>query len=220
MASESELQGQAIQAASKVMSTSKKRELPKEIELSNGIVLSVKPMPPMLLNSVANSIPEPEVPKVYLEDKGRDEPNPNHPDYLRAVAERNAKVSLATINCILYACTTLKYVPDGMWKVEDDDWLPLAEMANIPFVTTDKVQRYLAWLRVYAIATVDDLSRVQTVPLMLAGITEEEVDEALSSFRSGEGRDADSGVSAEGVSANGNHVPDADTGPRPRTRRA
>jgi hypothetical protein len=211
MATENEIQSAAIKAASKA-GKSKDSVIPKRITLSNGIVLKVKPMPPMLLNSVANSIPEPEVPKVFLEDKGREEPNPNHPDYLRAVAERNSTISLATINLILFACTEIIEVPDDVWKLESDDWVPLAKMAKVNFDPKDKTERYLAWLRCYALQTIDDLNQAQMIPLKLSGITEEEVEEAMETFRGGEVGDTDQPISIEIGSSNGDHVSDSDTG--------
>lgn len=211
MVTEGELQSTGIKAAAKA-ANKKSAEVPTQITLSNGVVLKVKPMPPMLLNSVANSIPEPEVPKVYLEDKGREEPNPNHPAYLRAVSDRAAAISLAMMNLILYACTEVISIPEGVMKVTDDGWLRLAKMAGINFDPDDEVERYIAWLRCYAVQTVGDLNLTQTVPLRLAGITEAEVEEAMESFRGGEGRDADSGLPVEIGSPNGHHLPDSDPG--------
>lgn len=205
MATESEIQSEAIKAAGKAA----KREpnsLPREINLSNGIVLKVRPMPPMLLNSVANSIPEPEVPKVFMEDKGREEPNPNHPDYIKAVAEYNSKVAMATMNLIFYACTSIKEIPDGLLKPEDDDWVEMATMAKISFDREDKAERYIAWLRCYALETISDLNQAQTIPLQLAGITESEVQEAVDAFRSGEGRDSDNGIPTEVISPDGDNI--------------
>ena len=220
MATEGELQSLGIKAAGQAAANGARREVPKSIKLSNGITLKVKPMPPMLFNSVVNSIPEPEVPKVYMEDKGRDEPNPNHPDYIKAVNERTVAISLATMNLILVACTEIEYLPDGMEGPESDDWPYLAEMAGITFDHSNKHERYLAWLRAYAISTVNDMTQVQTVPLMLAGVSEEEVDTAMDAFRSGEARDSDSGLPDEEHSPDGDNISDISSRPSRRVRRA
>lgn len=215
MATDNELESQAIQGASRAL-RDESHKIPERIVLSNGIVLKVKPMPPMLLNSVSNSIPKPPVPMVFLEDKGRDEPNPNDPNYIQAEADRQTALSLAIMNTILYACTEIEEVPANCWGVESEEWLALPRLAGIKFDPDDKIERYLTWLRSYAIATMQDMNKAQTLPLMLAGITEPEVDDVMESFRSGETPGTDNPVPTEIGSVNGNHVHD-DT-PRPRAR--
>lgn len=210
-----ELESGGIQAAAKA-ARSEDFKIPHELTLSNGIVLKVKAMPPLLLSAVARSIPEPEVPVVWLEEKQRDEPNPNHPMYIRQMVERDAQISLATINLILYACTEVKTVPSGIAKPEDQSWLTQAKMAGIQFNAEDPIERYLAWMRSYAITTLDDLNNVQTLPLQLAGTTEAEVDSIAESFRSREGGGVDNDIPLEVGSQNGDHV----LQPNRRSRRA
>lgn len=221
MATEGELQSQGIRAAGQAAKEQiKVRNAPKTITLSNGIVLRVRSMPPLLFSSVTNSIPEPEVPKVYMEDKGRDEPNPNHPDYVKAMEDRTAAIALATMNLMLVACTSIDSIPEDCESPEDDGWLFQARMAGFEFNPNDRNERYLAWLRAYAIATVGDMQKVQTVPLQLAGVSEQEVDEAMDAFRSGEGRDSDSGVPSEGGSENGDNISELSPRLSRRDRRA
>jgi hypothetical protein len=214
---ENELESKAIQAASKALSRASS-EIPTELTLSNGIVLKLKNIPPLLINSVSNSIPEPEIPTVWIEDKEREEPNPNHPAYLAAKLKRDQELTLATINLILYAGTELKSVPKGVSGPDDDDWIPLAKMAGIRFDESNQIERYLAWLRSYALATLNDLEQAQSLPLKLAGITEEEVNAVADSFRSGEGGGADNTVPTEIGSANGNHVQQSNRRGRRATR--
>lgn len=213
--SESELQSEGIKAASTAFNH-QKNPVPDEITLSNGIRLKIKPIPPMLLNSVANSIPMPKVPKTWIEEKQRDEENPNHPDYIQELSERQTKITLATINLIIYACTEVLEVPSNFYSLESDKWIPIIKMAGIDVDFEDEVQRYVTWMRCYAISTIDDLNRVQTVPMQLAGITEAEVQEVMESFRGGEERGADSELPVGEPSTNGNHV--GDSGPRTRSR--
>lgn len=218
--SEAQFQSEGMAIASRAARGAKTKEIPNEIKLSNGIVLKVKAMPPMLLNSVANSIPEPVVPKVYIEEKDREEENPNHPAYLKALQDRQTKIGIATNDLILYACTELKHLPEGLMGPEDDRWLTFAKMAGLTVDPKDSLQRYVAWLKCYALATVDDMSKAMQVPIMLAGVSEEEVQDAMDTFRSGEGGDADIGLSPEQPSTNGNNVQDIATGGNRAARRA
>lgn len=215
MATQSELESAGIQAASRA-AKNQGFEVAKEVTLSNGVVLKIKPMPPMLLTSVQNSIPEPAIPVVFLEDKGRDEPNPNHPEYIRAMNERAEALAMATSNLILYACTSAVSVPEGVFGPDDDGWVRLTEMAGIKFDKNDKIERYLAWLRSYAVATIDDMNKVQTLPLQLAGTMETEVEAVQDSFRSAEVPGADSELPDEIGSKNGHNVPSGTSRSRSR----
>lgn len=191
--------------------------LPREVTLSNGIVLKVKPMPPLLLNAVANSMPEPEVPQVHIADDDRWEDNPNDPAYQKALADTAAKRELATINLILAVCTEVGSLPDNRVGPESDDWLFIPEMAGIEVDASNPRARYIAWLRFYALETQQDLMQTNSLPILLAGISEGEVAEVINSFRSREERPLAAELPVEVPSANGNHVP---PGPNRARRRA
>lgn len=198
---------QSIRAASAAAKRAEsQRNIGSEVSLSNGIKLKFKAIPPMLLNSIGQAIPMPKIPKVWLEDKQREEENPNHPDYIQAIADRNNLVAKATMDLILYACVEVVDVPDGLIKEEDESWHVMARMASIDFNKDDPIERKLAWFRTYAIANMDDMNKVQTVPMMLAGLLEGEVAEAMEGFRGGEERGADSDIPTLEPAQNGNHV--------------
>lgn len=177
------------------------------ITLSNGIVLKMKPVPPLLLNSIANSVPEPEVPKVWIEEKGREEENPEHPAYLKAIIDRANLVGIMIIDATLAVGTELVSVPDNMLKPEDDGWLWQAKHSGKEFDLTDPKDRYLAWLRYYAVETQDDLNNLNTIPQILAGIREGEVDKVSNSFRGDEERGADSELPPKNNGKNGHNIP-------------
>lgn len=210
-----ELESNAIRAASEALEQNPYL-VKKELTLSNGIILKLKVIPPLLISSVGNTIPEPEVPVVFIEDKGRDEPNPNHPAYINALKKRDDELNLATMNLILYAGTELKFVPEGLYKPEDQGWRKLALMAGMEFDENDPGECYIAWLRSYALSTLKDLEQSQTLPLMLAGVTEEEVARIANSFPGGEERGTDNPVPTEIRSENGDNLQQ----PNRRTRRA
>lgn len=190
----------------------------KQITLSNGIVLRVKPMPPLLLNAIANSIPEPEVPMWWNEDDQRHEANPNHPEYQKALADRNATIGMRIIDATLSVGTELVAVPGTMIPPESDSWIRRLKLTgqDATFNPEDKEERYLAWLRLYAIETNADLEKVNSIPMQLAGLQEEEVAEAMELFPSGKTRGEDNGVSVENGVRNGHNV--QPVAPRTRTR--
>ena len=206
--------------AAKALSAAKVLSVNNEIALSNGIVLRIKPMPPLLLNDIANSIPEPEMPKIFIEEDNRYEDNPDHPAYIKALNDRANEVGIRTINAIISVGSEVVSIPDGVLRPEDNGWLKRTKFTNYQFDADDPEERYLAWLRFYAIATSEDLNKVNTLPLILAGLREAEVEDALQSFRSGEERGIDPNLPNPDDNKNGDNLPASRPRGRPRNRGA
>jgi hypothetical protein len=66
-----------------------KHDTPKDdiVVLSTGIRARIVPVAASLIDSVANRLKPPKMPTFYNEEKGREEENPNHPDYMAALAD-------------------------------------------------------------------------------------------------------------------------------------
>lgn len=176
-----------------------------EFELSNGIVLTMRPVPPMLLQAVNQEFAPPDPPRVYIEEKGRDEPNPNDPEYAKTLLRLSAEQDLAINDLVLAVGTTVKSIPEGYFGPDEDGWIANIEFANrltgrnLVIDKEDSIRRYLQWLRFYAMETGMDVALATGLPLQLAGIREGEVEEVVDSFRSLPERRADpNGASAPG----------------------
>lgn len=160
-----------------------------ELKLTNGILLGLKPVPPLLIEAVNNEFKLPEPPTVYLDEKGRDEPNPNDPEYQKELKRLEEVQNLAITDLILGVGTRAISVPEGYFMPEDDGWVASVEFANQLSGVTLKVdaepgiRRYLQWLRFYAIESSTDLALVTGLPLRLAGIREGEIEEVVDSFQ-------------------------------------
>lgn len=200
---------ESIDAVSRAIERVRRVGRGAEFELSNGIVLAIKSVPPFLVQAVQNEFRPPNPPKVMIEEKGREEENPNDPTYLRELAELSEKQDLAVNDLFLAAGTSVVSVPEGYFKPEDDDWIAVVEFAQnitgtkIQIDRDDKVKRYLHWLRFYALETGGDIALATSLPMQLAGIREGEVDEVMDAFRSLPGRRADTEGGAEAGSQNG-----------------
>ena len=48
--------------------------------LSSGVVLKIKPVPPLLIRQAVAKIKRPKPPVIFLEDKGVEEENPDDPE--------------------------------------------------------------------------------------------------------------------------------------------
>lgn len=161
----------------------------KELELENGIILALKPVPPLLLREAARNIRDPEVPIWHDPDKGRDEPNPNDPDYLLGIAEAREKRSQAAMTVALLTGTAIISVPEGMYRPEQDEWIADIRAAYEIAGTTVELHdhperaRYLDWLRYYAISSETEMFVLTKLTTLGVALTNEEVQAAAESFR-------------------------------------
>ena len=200
---------ESIDAVSRAVERVKRVGRGAEFELSNGIVLAIKSVPPFLVQAVQNEFKLPTPPKVYIEEKGREEENPNDPTYLREIAELSDKQDLAINDLFLAAGTSVVSIPNGYYGPEDDEWISVVEFAQnitgteFKIDRTDKIKRYLHWLRFYALETGGDIALATRLPMELAGIREGEVDEVMDAFRSVPERRADIPSPIEAGNSNG-----------------
>ena len=173
--------------------------LPDKLRLQSGIVLRLRPIPPGLLRKAAARVPEPEIPRIYLESKEREEENPNDPTYLAALVERNEKQALAQMDVAILYGTDIDEVPEGAYKPDDEEWSE--DLIEDGFLTEEDLsshrKRYLNWILLYALRGGDEAKLFAKV-INLCGLTEAEVQEMLASFRSRSLRGADTGPGAEG----------------------
>lgn len=197
-----------------------------ELKLVNGIVLQCKPVPPLLLNAVMAEFPDPEPPTVYLEEQGRNEPNPNDPAYRQALLDAGEARDLAVNNVVLATGTSIISIPEGYYKPEDEEWVAGIEFAarmagkeiKVEPAEGDPTTRYLQWLRWYACESGMDIALIQSLPYHLAGIREGEIDEVLDSFRGVPERGADPTPEVEAGGEDGDRDNRAARRSRSRTR--
>ena len=197
-----------------------------EITLKNGIILGIKPVPPFLIRRAQQAVPKPKVPTFHNDATGRDEENLLSAEWEDAKAEWEIEKGEVAANAMLIAGTWVKTVPDDMAGFESDDWLEVVEFLRIPVELhcwkcvegNDPVKdcggcnkaRYLSWLNLYALDSEAEWYRVLVVVGRQVGINEEEITEALSSFRRGAQRGANNAASAQDA-RNGNYVPEEPT---------
>lgn len=180
---------EAIESASKVIERITRKGRFVEFRLSNDIVLTIKPVPPLLLQAISQEFAPPPPPKVYIDEKGRDEENPSDPEYLRLLAELSIKQDLAVNDLVLAMGTVIKSIPEGYFLPQEDGWVTQVQFAaNITGkkieIGDDPIKRYLCWLRFYAMETQSDIVWCNQLPLQLVGIREGEVEEVMEFFRS------------------------------------
>lgn len=200
----------AIDAVSRAIDRITRKGRFAEFELSNGIVLTLRPIPPLMLQAINQEFNPPPPPKVYMEEKGREEENPNDPAYLKSLEQLASDQDLAINDMILAMGTSVKSIPEGYFGPEDDDWIAPVEFAislsgrEILVNRENKIKRYLHWLRFYAMETGADIALATGLPMQLAGIREGEIEEVIDSFRGLPQRRTDPESTAPTGSKNGN----------------
>lgn len=172
--------------------------------LDSGVRVRVKQVPPGLLQDVVSHIEEPSVPTWYNEDKGRNEPNPNSPDYIKALQKYEEEQSLAMLDVI--ALFGLELV-DGL--PEDKSWIRklkiIARRSKLDlsdYDLDDEIDVKFLYIRFIALAGSDYIKLGQ----VLSGISEGDVSAAQNMFPGDEGRSTDNGGAAQA------HPENEDTG--------
>jgi hypothetical protein len=161
-----------------------------ELTLSNGVVLTFRPVTPSLIGAVRDgariAVSEP-APVTYLEAKGRDEPNPNDPAYQETLrrAHGAARSACSTTWWSPPACH-IDSVPAGFFPSRTKagcrtraSWSRPRAWPTSSTKTTPSSAR-CTWLQLLRRR---DLARrphvQQSIPIELAGISETEVQAAL-----------------------------------------
>ena len=163
--------------------------------LSTGIRVKLHPVSSALIEDLKAVIPYPEVPVVHIEDKDRDEENPNDPIYLQKVEETNRLRGDAALAGLLEFGVELI---DGL--PEDDGWLKklnrLVKKRQLDltgFDLTDEFDLEFLYKRYVAVAG-DDLRMIAP----LYGLRPLEVARARATFLGNETRDSDRGIPTQG----------------------
>lgn len=172
-----------LSEAAEVVAAVEDGEEKDRVTLSNGIVLKLRPVPPLAIREIAVRFAPPPVPVVWIADKERDEPNPNDPDYLAAMTRYLQDQTYRVADVSMALGTAVESVPEFMERPESDGWIEPLEAVGLVIDRDNRHKRYLAWLRLYAVTSNADLTRVMRGVTMLAGVTEEEVQRAVRAFR-------------------------------------
>ncbi len=150
-----------------------------EVTLSTGVRVRLQAVSALLIEDLKAALLEPKVPVVYIEDKGREEENPNDPAYLAALNKYNADRGAAVLDAtVLFGVELLDGLP------EDESWLKklkalerLGKLDLSRYDLADEFDREFLYKRYVAVAGAD-LAILTT----LSSIRPEEVARARRSF--------------------------------------
>jgi len=156
--------------------------------LSTGVRARLIPVAANLISKVASRVKDPPVPMDFIEEKQREEPNPDNPEYLRQLAEattRRGTVSLETM--VMFGVDLIDGLP------EDDAWLKrlqfLERRGDIDlseYDLEDPMELEFVYKLYIAVGSTDIIAIAK-----MSGISPEEVEQAAESFQGSEARDTD-----------------------------
>ncbi len=118
------------------------------ITLSSGVVLELRRVGYFIANAATRRLKRPKPPVQFIEEKGREEENPSHPDYIEALQEYEARQTSIIFDSYLWFGTKLVSKPADM-PGPDDDWGGDYTFLGIE-VPEGKQDRYVAWLKLLA----------------------------------------------------------------------
>jgi hypothetical protein len=150
------------------------------VTLRGGVRVKLNPVPASLLDAVTSRIKEPEIP-VWVDDDGRERPNPLDPQYEKDVADANKQRGMAAIDALtLFGVDLIDGLPP------DEEWLEkLQYMERMGLIDVlgdydleDPIMKELVYKKFVGV-TNDVIERVTEI----SGISPEEVQAAEDSFQ-------------------------------------
>ena len=163
-------------------------EKKKVFTFENGVEIKVSKPSAVAAEGVKSRLtqddPEPLPPMTFSEEKQRDEPNPNDPDYQSRLVAWSSRTGMRVNEVLLLTGTSAGKIPDDIYKPDSDQldiWLEALGL-GLPDDASVHV-RYLAWLKYYA-ATDTEFTELSTEVVKLGGVTEEDIRQAEETFRS------------------------------------
>lgn len=183
------------------------------LELSTGVKLRITKPSLLALREIENQVnsSRPKPPMVFIEDKDREEPNDQDPDYLHAVNEWQAEGTIRQYNAAVVTGTIIHEIPDHVMAFESNDWHGVLSAIGFE-LGKSKQEKYIQWVKYIAGPTTEDFAMILIRVLAVLGIREEVVAQAIDSFQSDKTGGTDNVVALNGNNSDRNKV-------RPPSRR-
>lgn len=147
--------------------------------LKTGVRVRLVPVSASLLSEVTSRIKDPDVPMWKNEDKGRVEPNPNDPTYLRQLDDAATERGIAAMDAmVMFGVDLVDGVP------EDDSWLKklkvMEKMGRLDFGAYDLEDEYDREFLYKRFVAIDN--DTITMIAQLSSLTPESIAKAEDSF--------------------------------------
>jgi hypothetical protein len=148
---------------------------------SNNIKFRLKKVSRMVVADAGRKLKNPRIPIVMNEDKGREEENPNHPDYVAELEDVNYRRGMLAVEVYLALGTEVIERPADICSYEAEEWAQDLGLFGLEIPQSGKA-RYVAWLKYHALND-DDMTALTLAAMRFGGATlEEDVEEAQAGF--------------------------------------
>ncbi len=152
------------------------------VTLSNGVTLRTKRVPNMIFLDITRKFRAPKVPKFMNEDIGREEDNPNDPEYIEAYNQYQADIASSIVDTMLLLGTEFVSAPKDIDPPSGKKWSSKLKVLGIDS-GDDESLAYLQWIKYYAAAEDTDINAIVAAVGRLSGVSEEDVADAVDQFR-------------------------------------
>ncbi len=168
------------------------------LKLSTGVVLRLRRPSSMLVMEATKALmaDEPRPPRVFIQEKEREEENPNDPDYIAAHNIWLAEVGVRSLKALIPTGTAMESKPEDVVGPEDEDFADLMAAMGQE-AAPGRYSRYVQWVMSVACSGAD-LEILSMRLMRLSGIREEDVAEMLAGFPGLEERLANTGGAPDG----------------------
>ena len=176
---ESEMAADAVRK-----SRSRHKEQNNIVTLSTGVKLKCSKVPEWMVADIYDEFNKkrPPIPVYFNDRKGREEPNPNDPNYLAAIEDWELEVAMALNNALIIAGTEIESIPKSMHGPDNKDWLNKMSAMGRPVY--NEYLAYLQWIKYYAgPSAIEDTRIILEVVGRLSGIRESDVEAAARRFQ-------------------------------------
>ncbi len=157
----------------------------EQFTLTTGVVLNLWHGSPLAIDNVVQGMkdtdPQPMPPMVHSEEKDRDEPNENDPEYKKVSLEWTSRIGLRIYAVLLATSSSVQSIPEGMIQPDSDEFIEVLQISGIVPRRTS-IGLYVQWMQMIA-AGPKDTELLGTKLLRLAGISEGDIAEAQATFR-------------------------------------
>lgn len=156
----------------------------------DGVCIRLVGVPSGTIQDAIARVQIPDVPLWHNPDKGRDEPNPNDPGYIKALERHGQEQGrVATEAMIMFGCE----IDPDTWPPQRDTWLKKLKLAqrigllDLSWVDWDEeIDLQFLFLKHHAV----DSERLVQIGMM-AGLSQEAIAQARASFQRSQAGDTD-----------------------------
>jgi hypothetical protein len=163
---------------------------PSIFKAANGLELKMKRVSAMILAEANRKLVPPRPPKVFIDEKGREEENPNDPNYVLELQHFDYDRGMLAAKVYYGLGTAVHKLPRDLEPPESQVWSDNIEAVydGIDIPATG-VRRYVEWLKLYALPEEDQGRLLSEILRFTGSVLEVDVIEAQASFRGNQERD-------------------------------